>query len=67
MDTADVVLVAHKDQVQHVKQLVSELKAANRPEPIWHRKVYRPWSRYDSIDVDDRFQVKRITVKPVAR
>jgi len=64
VDTADVVLVAHKDQVQHVKRLVSELKAANRPEPTWYRKAYRPWSSYDSIDVGDHFQVMRITVKP---
>ncbi len=64
VDTADVVLVAHKDKVQQVKRMVAELKAAHRPEAIWHRKVYRPWGSYDSIDVGDRFQVKRITVKP---
>lgn len=64
VDTADVVLVAHRDQAQHVKRLVSELKAAGRPEPIWHRKVYRPWGSYDAIDMGDRFQVKRISVKP---
>ena len=64
VDTADVVLVAHKDKVQQIKRMVAELKAAHRPEAIWHRKVYRPWGSYDSIDVGDRFQVKRITVKP---
>ena len=66
VDTVDAVLVAHKDHVQEVKQLVAELRRANRPEPTWHRKVYRPWGSYDSIDVGDRFQVKRITVKPGA-
>jgi mannose-1-phosphate guanylyltransferase/mannose-6-phosphate isomerase len=66
VDTADAVLVAHKDHVQDVKQLVAELKQANRPEPTWHRKVYRPWGSYDSIDTGERFQVKRITVKPGA-
>jgi mannose-1-phosphate guanylyltransferase/mannose-6-phosphate isomerase len=42
------------------------LKKRERPEPTWHRKVYRPWGSYDSIDVGERFQVKRITVKPGA-
>jgi mannose-1-phosphate guanylyltransferase/mannose-6-phosphate isomerase len=67
VDTADAVLVAHKDHVQDVKQIVNDLKAAGRPEPTWHRKVYRPWGSYDSIDVGERFQVKRITVKPGAQ
>ncbi|MEO8367251.1 MAG: mannose-1-phosphate guanylyltransferase/mannose-6-phosphate isomerase [Pseudoxanthomonas sp.] len=67
VDTADALLVAHRDHVQDVKRIVSELKAAGRPEPTWHRKVYRPWGSYDSIDVGERFQVKRITVKPGAQ
>jgi mannose-1-phosphate guanylyltransferase/mannose-6-phosphate isomerase len=67
VDTADAVLVAHKDHVQDVKQIVNDLKAAGRPEPTWHRKVYRPWGSYDSIDMGERFQVKRITVKPGAQ
>ena len=67
VDTADAVLVAHKDHVQDVKTIVSELKAAGRAEPTWHRKVYRPWGSYDSIDIGERFQVKRITVKPGAQ
>ena len=66
VDTADAVLVAHKDRVQDVKGIVARLKAAGRPEPSCHRKVYRPWGSYDSIDVGGRFQVKRITVKPGA-
>ncbi|HSM10498.1 MAG TPA: mannose-1-phosphate guanylyltransferase/mannose-6-phosphate isomerase [Lysobacter sp.] len=67
VDTADALLVAHKDHVQDVKGIVTALKAAGRPEPTWHRKVYRPWGSYDSIDVGERFQVKRITVKPGAQ
>ncbi|KGQ20240.1 Mannose-1-phosphate guanylyltransferase [Lysobacter dokdonensis DS-58] len=67
VDTADAVLVAHKDHVQDVKSIVSSLKAQGRPEPTWHRKVYRPWGSYDSIDLGERFQVKRITVKPGAQ
>jgi mannose-1-phosphate guanylyltransferase/mannose-6-phosphate isomerase len=66
VDTADAVLVAHKDQVQDVKAIVADLKNAGRPQPTWHRQVYRPWGHYDSIDNGDRFQVKRITVKPGA-
>ncbi len=66
VDTADAVLVAHKDHVQDVKAIVSELKAKGRAEPTLHRKVYRPWGSYDSIDMGERFQVKRITVKPGA-
>lgn len=67
VDTADAVLVAHKDKVQEVKSIVSRLKAAGRSEPSAHRKVYRPWGNYDSIDIGDRFQVKRISVKPGAQ
>jgi len=67
VDTDDALLVAHKDKVQDVKAIVAELKQAGRKEPTWHRKVYRPWGSYDSIDTGDRFQVKRITVKPGAQ
>lgn len=67
VDTADAVLVAHKDAVQSVKGIVSQLKAAGRSEASAHRKVYRPWGNYDSIDMGGRFQVKRITVNPGAR
>ena len=66
VDTADAVLVAHKDKVQEVKEIVASLKLAGRSEPTLHRKVYRPWGCYDSIDMGERFQVKRITVKPGA-
>jgi len=66
VDTDDSVLVAHKDHVQDVKTVVAQLKAAGRSEPTLHRKVYRPWGAYDSIDMGPRHQVKRITVKPGA-
>ena len=66
VDTADAVLVAHKDHVQDVKAIVAELKRCGRAETSLHRKVYRPWGHYDSVDVGERFQVKRITVKPGA-
>lgn len=67
INTKDAVLVAHKDEAQHVKSIVSKLKAANRSEATIHREVYRPWGKYDSVDSSDRFQVKRITVKPGAK
>ncbi len=66
VDTADAVLVAHKDHVQDVKAIVAGLKRRGRAETSLHRKVYRPWGHYDSVDVGERFQVKRITVKPGA-
>ena len=66
VETPDAVLVADKDHVQEVKQIVNLLKCNNRQEAISHRTVYRPWGSYQSIDVADRFQVKRITVKPGA-
>jgi mannose-1-phosphate guanylyltransferase/mannose-6-phosphate isomerase len=64
VETDDAVLVAHKDQVQKVKQIVEHLKKNKRSEHINHTRVYRPWGYYEGIDVGERFQVKRITVKP---
>jgi mannose-1-phosphate guanylyltransferase/mannose-6-phosphate isomerase len=66
VDTDDALLVARKDKVQQVKDVVRQLKDSQRGEAILHRKVYRPWGAYDSIDMAERFQVKRITVKPGA-
>ena len=67
IDTPDAVLVADKDKVQNVKDIVNELKALQRPETKLHREVYRPWGKYDSVDHGERFQVKRITVNPGAK
>lgn len=64
VETKDAVLVAHKDKVQNIKNVVNRLKAEKRPEFEFHREVFRPWGSYDSIDNGARFQVKRITVKP---
>lgn len=64
VETKDAVMVAHKSASQSVKNVVEQLKAEKRPEFEFHREVYRPWGSYDSIDSGDRFQVKRITVKP---
>lgn len=67
INTKDAVLVAHKNEAQHVKSIVNKLKEDNRSEAVIHREVYRPWGKYDSVDSSDRFQVKRITVKPGAK
>ena len=66
IETADAVLVAHRSQSQHVKNVVSQLGAQEREETNLHRKVARPWGWYDSIDQGERFKVKRIQVKPGA-
>ncbi|MDH7453882.1 mannose-1-phosphate guanylyltransferase/mannose-6-phosphate isomerase [Luteimonas composti] len=68
VETDDAVLVAHKDRVQQVKDVVAQLKAGQRSHAVLHREVHRPWGSYDSIDQEDGcFQVKRIKVKPGAR
>jgi mannose-1-phosphate guanylyltransferase/mannose-6-phosphate isomerase len=66
VETKDAVLVAPKDRVQDVKLLVNQLKKQKRYETSLHREVFRPWGSYDSIDAGDRFQVKRLMVKPGA-
>ncbi len=66
VETADAVMVAHKDQAQEVKKLVELIKADGRSEHQSHRKVYRPWGCYESIDAGERFQVKKIMVNPGA-
>jgi mannose-1-phosphate guanylyltransferase/mannose-6-phosphate isomerase len=66
IDTPDAVMIAPRDRVQEIKRLVDRLKADGRPEHLFHRKVYRPWGSYDSLDMGERFQVKRIMVKPGA-
>ena len=67
ISTKDAVLVAHKDESQKVKAIVQQLKDKRRSEVTFHREVYRPWGKYDSVDCGERFQVKRITVKPGAK
>ena len=64
--TPDATLVARRDASQDVKKVVEELKAAGRTEHDLHRVVRRPWGSYDSLESGDRFQVKRIVVKPGA-
>jgi mannose-1-phosphate guanylyltransferase/mannose-6-phosphate isomerase len=65
--TQDAVLVLNKAQGDSVKQLVDLLKAENRPEALEHKRSYRPWGYYQSVDSGARYQVKRIVVKPGER
>ena len=65
--TSDAVLVAARDKAEDVKKLVERLKTENRREAIEHRRIYRPWGYYQSIDTGARYQVKRIVVKPGAK
>lgn len=64
IETSDAVLVAPRNRVQDVKKIVNKLKKDKRNEPDIHKKVYRPWGNYETIDISERFQVKRLTVKP---
>jgi len=66
VDTPDATLIASKEKVKEVKQVVGQLQQKERTEGKIHRKVYRPWGWYDSIDKGERFQVKRISVNPGA-
>ncbi|WP_394754842.1 mannose-1-phosphate guanylyltransferase/mannose-6-phosphate isomerase [Crenothrix sp.] len=67
VETSDAVMVASKDKVQEVKQIVDQLKKLGRSEAQTHRKVFRPWGHYDSVDCGERHQTKRIVVKPGAK
>lgn len=64
VETDDAIMVSQRDRAQDVKAIVEKLKARGRSEAKLHRKVFRPWGHYDSIDSGDRFQVKRIVVNP---
>ena len=64
VDTSDALLVTSSKYSQNIKNIVDKLKDQSRPEAVNHRKVYRPWGYYDSLDVGDGFQAKRICVRP---
>lgn len=67
IETADAVLVAPMNRSQEVKQIVSRLKKEKREEFLIHRTVFRPWGSYTTLEIQDRFQIKRITVNPGSR
>lgn len=64
IETADAIMVADKDKSQDIKKIVEQLKAEHREERLTHRRVYRPWGSYETLDFGDHFQVKRLSVKP---
>ena len=66
IETPDAVLVAAKDRAQEVKAIVNRLKSERRSEHLMHRRVYRPWGWYEGMDQGERFQVKRLMLKPGA-
>ena len=66
VETPDAVLVAHKDHAQDAKRITEQLDAQGRCESEFHRRVHRPWGSFEGVDVGERFQVKRLTVKPGA-
>lgn len=67
VSTKDALVVAHKNSIDSVKNVVEKLKNEARPECELHREVYRPWGKYDSIDSGIGYQVKRLTVNPGAK
>ena len=67
IDTPDATFIATQDKAQEVKSIVESLQASSRCESNTHRKVYRPWGWYDSIELGEYFQVKRLHVKPGAK
>ena len=67
IDTPDALLVAHSSHAEAVKEVVSRLDALDAPQAVQHRRVARPWGWYDSVDAGERYQVKRITVRPGAK
>ena len=67
VDTPNATLISTKDKAQEVKKIVEQLQHQDREERYYHRKVYRPWGWYESIEVDVHFQVKRLHVNPGAK
>ena len=67
IETSDALLVSTRERADDVRVAVEQLKRVKRTEPAIHRRVYRPWGYYESIDAGDGFQVKRLMIKPGAR
>lgn len=67
VDTPNAILISAKDQAQEVKSIVDQLQRQNKDEGSYHRKVYRPWGWYDSVESGKSFQVKRLHVNPGAK
>lgn len=64
VDSDDAIMIADRNKTEDVKKIVDKLKSDKRSESLLHRKVYRPWGAYDSVDTGETFQVKRLTINP---
>jgi mannose-1-phosphate guanylyltransferase / mannose-6-phosphate isomerase len=67
IETVDAVMAVSRDRAQDLKLMIDKLTAGGRAERLSHRRVYRPWGSYETVDLDSGFQVKRIVVNPGAR
>jgi len=67
VETVDAVMVVSRDRAQDLRLIIDRLQAGNRGERLAHRRVYRPWGSYETVDLDHGFQVKRLIVNPGAR
>ena len=67
VETVDAVMAVSRDRAQDLRLVIDRLQAADRGERLAHRRVYRPWGSYETVDVDQGFQVKRLIVNPGAR
>ena len=67
VETADAVLVAAWDAAQRVREAVARIEASSRPEHRVHRRVYRPWGSFETVETGDGYRVKRLTIRPGAR
>jgi mannose-1-phosphate guanylyltransferase/mannose-6-phosphate isomerase len=67
VDTPNVTFISSRDKAKEVKKIVYQLQKQNRDERSYHRKVYRPWGWYDSIEMGENFQVKKLHIKPGAK
>jgi len=66
VDTPDALLIAHRDHLQRVKDVVGELKARGHESYRLHKTVARPWGAYTVLQEGPCFKIKRIEVKPGA-
>lgn len=64
IETADAIMVADKAKSQDIKKIVDGLKSGQRQERLIHRRVYRPWGSYETLDYGEHFQVKRLRINP---
>ena len=67
IDTKDAIFISPKDQLDGIKDLISDLKEVNKPHTEFHREVHRPWGKFDSLDKGEKYQVKKIVVNPGAK